>query len=640
MRARMKLYFFLFFIITFISPITVAQAFGAAISEYQQTSQTEPDNRLFQQAEKLRKEYRFQDAIKIYKSISDSSAAIIKSIAISENGISMLKYAARPVVTGKESLPATDFFLYTPGLGDRKWVEAPENFTSYNLLPDSLRSDTPMPMLYSENQTAIYFSVQETQRGWTIYSSRLVDGTTWSTPEPLNDLVNSSGDEIFPYVSRSGRELYFASNGHPGVGGFDLFVSTWNDKDGDWGAPQNLGFPYSSPEDDFLFINDDNALFSYLFSNRNSGTNVSIFRLNYEPTPIRRPVSSAEEAATIAALNVATDESVEKNQEDDQTGKALITNPETQEYATLIKNVRAIQKSIDSLSSAIAVNRRLYLSITNESERNRVEKEISGQEFELISRQSALSSMNKELQKRETDFLTNGTIIPRDIKQPSLPPDKPHQPEISFKPEKSGWGYSPQIDFLEPVKKIDYTFRIGGEPEIIEEVEVPLGLIYRIQLFVVRDKVLPIALKNISPIFETKAATDRWLYSAGQFYTEQEASAALAQIKRAGFPNAVLIAYNNGKSITISAARNLVKEIEANVSYQIVLENFPEGLPPTALIVLRENTDRDIAKSVVDGKEVYIVGPFSNRAEAEKIVLLLTNSDLSGITIQEIKSSR
>jgi len=630
-----------------ISYFMTGQTVGAVITQQEyklvQLEQTDYE-RLFLQAERLRKSYRFEEAIDIYKTIPDSSAAVAHSIAISENGINLLSYAARPVVTGKKTVLFSDFFLYTPGTGARFWAEAPTNFQTGYLLPDSLRSNLPNPLLSAKNETTLYFSVQNKSGNWDICSTSLIDSTTWSAPEPLNELINSTGNQLFPHISRDGKELYFASDGHFGMGGFDLYVSRWDVVTGDWGLPQNLGFPYSSTGNDLIFINDDNGLFSYLFSTRNddSDNSITIYRLNYEPSPIRRPVSSVKEALSIAALEPVAD-NLEGTSGEGQENRIVATNPEMHEYASMTAEIHATRKSIDSLSAIIARNRQEYRAITGESEKRAMERNISEQEFDLISKQSVLSVKNTELQKKEMVLLAKGIASPNDLAQLTAS-DKPKK-EITaktppFNPIKSGWGSLPDMNFLEPEQRVNYTFRIEQETELIEETDMPTGLIYRVQLFLVRDKVHTSALKGISPVFETKTPTGRWLYSAGQFYTESEASAALSQTKKAGFTNAILTAYSNGKNITIAAARTLEKELAAKVTFQIVLENFPGGLPPQVLNILRENTDKDIAKSIVAGKDVYIVGPFSNQAEADKIVSLLTGGGIGGISTREIRGDR
>ena len=649
----MKLSIFLS-ITMLISCLMTEQTIAGTLQEQVSQEQEQANNKaLFLQAERLRNEYRFEEAINIYKSISDSSVVVAKFIALCENGISLLNYAARPVVTGKTTIPALDFFLYTPGTGTRLWAKAPADFNKTNTpQSDSIFSSSALytssafhtnPVLYTKNESTLYFSAQDSNGNWDIYSTHLVDSTMWSAPEPLNEFVNSTGNELYPHISRDGKELYFASDGHFGIGGFDLYVSRWDDTTGDWGLPQNLGFPYSSTGDDLLFISDENGLFSYLFSNRdgNSEDTISIYRLNYDHSSIRSPVSSIAEALSIAALEPADDNSRNDHKENPDD-RIIATNPETQEYVSMIAEVRTMRRSIDSLSSVIARNREAYRSLNEESEKRSLENSISEQEFELIIKQSALSAVNTDLQKKEMEFLTKGTIIPRDFAQLTAPKEEVKTENPVFKPEKAGWSTLPEMTFLDPVKKVNYTFRIEDESELIEEREddMPNDLIYRVQLFSARQKADISALKGISPVFETETATGRWLYSAGQFYTETDAAAALSQTKRAGFPNAILTAYNNGKNITIAAARNLEKERAAKVTFQIVLENFPDGLPQQIFDILRENTEKDIAKSIVDGKDVYMVGPFSDKAEADNIASLLTESGINGVSVREIKSDR
>jgi len=88
------------------------------------------------------------------------------------------------------------------------------------------------------------------------------DGEKWSAPVNLGPIVNTFGDETFPFMAENG-DLYFASDGHPGYGGLDIFVTR---KVGNvWLNPQNLGKPINSSYDDFalaMYKNDSVGLFS------------------------------------------------------------------------------------------------------------------------------------------------------------------------------------------------------------------------------------------------------------------------------------------------------------------------------------------------------------------------------------------
>ena len=93
-------------------------------------------------------------------------------------------------------------------------------------------------------------------------------GGVWSDPENLGPTINTEGDEVFPYIHADGT-LYFASSGHAGYGGLDIFTSV-NDG-GTWSKVQNLSTPFNSEQDDFGFILDRDKKNGYLSSNRNGG---------------------------------------------------------------------------------------------------------------------------------------------------------------------------------------------------------------------------------------------------------------------------------------------------------------------------------------------------------------------------------
>ena len=81
--------------------------------------------------------------------------------------------------------------------------------------------------------------------GRDLWLSRQLPDGKWSNPRNLGPKVNSLGDEQAPFLHPDGSTLYFMSNGHPGMGGFDLYLSRL-DSAGNWGTPQNLGYPINT----------------------------------------------------------------------------------------------------------------------------------------------------------------------------------------------------------------------------------------------------------------------------------------------------------------------------------------------------------------------------------------------------------
>nr|WP_315197500.1 OmpA family protein [uncultured Flavobacterium sp.] len=94
------------------------------------------------------------------------------------------------------------------------------------------------------------------------------DGS-FGIPENLGDTINTEGRETFPYVTAN-NELYFASDGHPGLGGLDVFVCKL-EKEKRYINVLNVGEPINSPKDDFAFLIDAGTKLGYVTSNRDGG---------------------------------------------------------------------------------------------------------------------------------------------------------------------------------------------------------------------------------------------------------------------------------------------------------------------------------------------------------------------------------
>ncbi len=92
--------------------------------------------------------------------------------------------------------------------------------------------------------------------------------TSYSKPRNLGDKVNTAGREMFPYITEN--TLYFASDGHLGLGGLDVFKSSIINK-GNFDSPINLGAPLNSKKDDFSFIIKEDKNRGFVASNRDEG---------------------------------------------------------------------------------------------------------------------------------------------------------------------------------------------------------------------------------------------------------------------------------------------------------------------------------------------------------------------------------
>ncbi len=130
------------------------------------------------------------------------------------------------------------------------------------------QSNTVHPSISVEGD-ALYFASDRPGGigGMDIYVAYRKAGV-WSEPENLGPTVNTEGDEVFPFIHADGT-LYFASSGHPGFGGLDVFSAS-NNK-GTWSSPVNLAIPFNSENDDFGMILDRDKKNGYFSSDRPGG---------------------------------------------------------------------------------------------------------------------------------------------------------------------------------------------------------------------------------------------------------------------------------------------------------------------------------------------------------------------------------
>lgn len=144
--------------------------------------------------------------------------------------------------------------------GDWEVMELPFNSDEYSVAHPALSPD----------EKILYFaSDMPGTRGMSdLYKVSILDGEGYGEPVSLGNKINTEGRETFPFVSADNK-LYFASDGHIGLGGLDVFVSEISSNS--FGEVYNLGRPVNSIVDDFTFIVNSKTGTGYFASNRDGG---------------------------------------------------------------------------------------------------------------------------------------------------------------------------------------------------------------------------------------------------------------------------------------------------------------------------------------------------------------------------------
>lgn len=171
------------------------------------------------------------------------------------------------------------------------WSE-PENLKSLNT------SDWESQPCVSYDGNELYFVRRNKHLGTSdIYVSNKDVCGNWMKPQRLNFNVNTDGNEMAPFLHHDDKTLYFSSDGHLGMGGYDLFVS--RRINGEWTQPVNLGFPLNTKNDEINIVISNDAKKAFISVSNVETVSYDIFEFDlddrFRAEPVEMEVFSDEE---------------------------------------------------------------------------------------------------------------------------------------------------------------------------------------------------------------------------------------------------------------------------------------------------------------------------------------------------------
>jgi outer membrane protein OmpA-like peptidoglycan-associated protein len=241
---------------------------------------------------------------------------------------------------GRKTKGSCDIFL-SKKVGEKfnepRDLDEPLNSTDWDTQP-SFSSDGRT--LYFVRRIPVSYGVSHSD----ILVSSIGDDYRWSQPVSVSDLINTPSDESFVFIHPDDQTLYFASSGHPGMGGSDIFFSR-RDSTGKWGRPENIGYPINSINDEISFRVSPDGKTAYFSSNRpggKGGLDIYQFPLYEKARP--RPVSymkgkvyDAETKKFLSAafelIDLATGKVIVSSSSNVGNGEFLVALPTGKSYA-------------------------------------------------------------------------------------------------------------------------------------------------------------------------------------------------------------------------------------------------------------------------------------------------------------------
>ena len=173
-----------------------------------------------------------------------------------------------------------------------------------------------------QERIVVSLKARRGEGGFDLYECALDDRGRWGKPVSLGKEINSLGNEVSPFVAADGKTLFFASNGLPSVGGYDIHRAVRND-DGTWSAPTPMGVPVNSVEDEMSFVMGAKGELGYFSSRRGAESrNLNLYEAQMnQPSPI-------EESVMVM--------SVDASEEDDIAGALILRDRGTGDVVQVI----------------------------------------------------------------------------------------------------------------------------------------------------------------------------------------------------------------------------------------------------------------------------------------------------------------
>ena len=188
---------------------------------------------------------------------------------ISENGNYVFYYVDNP----KEKNT-----LYMAEMGKRSYTKAKK---IDNKLINDKSSKQLSATISNDGQLMVFSSEKKHGYGASdLYFVKKLPNGKWANPSNIGENINTNLNEINPYLIDEGKTLYFASEGHNSIGGYDVFKSSFDEETQTWSKPINIGYPLNTPDDNTSICFSENKQFVYLSAYRSdSEGDLDIYRV-------------------------------------------------------------------------------------------------------------------------------------------------------------------------------------------------------------------------------------------------------------------------------------------------------------------------------------------------------------------------
>lgn len=251
----------------------------------------------------------------------------------------------------------------------------------------------------NEMGNKVYFSKPNNDGSLWLYTSDKL-GNSWSEASPLQGLGEGIGEASYPFMLTDGITFYFSSKGEESIGGYDIFFTRYDSRSGSFFKPENIGMPFNSEANDYMYAADEQAGIGYFVSDRRQPEGkvcVYIFilpetRRSYDPTKYTeqqiRDFADITRIADTWGDNSERQAALARLKAIGTTGRPSVTNDASSASTAIVINDRLTYTSVRDFQSPKAAN--LYRELLKARER------LANLETELQKTRDRFASSNED----------------------------------------------------------------------------------------------------------------------------------------------------------------------------------------------------------------------------------------------------
>ena len=273
----------------------------------------------------------------------------------------------------------------------------------------------------NEMGNKVYFSLPDGHQQQLYTADKL--GNEWSKPQPLQGLSEGIDEASYPFMLTDGLTFYFAGKGEESIGGYDIFMTRYDSRSGSFLKPENIGMPFNSEANDYMYAIDEANRIGYFASDRRqpegkvciyifipSDTRKTYDNSKYTEEQIRNFADIASIADTWGngtERKAALDRIKSKYATHDVPGQLVSTGDaasavefHSKEANSLYQKLLKEQNALDIVNSSLDMLRQKYHK-ANASERNRMKSEILKLEEQALQLNASVKQLTKATRNAE-----------------------------------------------------------------------------------------------------------------------------------------------------------------------------------------------------------------------------------------------